>query len=322
MKTCPVLLALALVLGAPVLRAEAEPIIGLTTADQLFTFDSATPGAVSALTPVTGLVGTLVGIDIRTVDGQLVGVGNLGGVGTVYSINLTTGVATAINTGFALTGSVFDIDFNPVDNTLRIVSGTGQNLRILNGGAGAVNVDAPLNPGTPSVVGAAYSDNFAGATSTTLYDIDIDSQEPELILQTQGSLGGNPLSADSGTLFPVGPLGISTGDPSSNPVGFDISGATGTAFASRPTTFYTINLSTGTATLVGTIGTPGAFIVEDIAVQAGAAQVIPEPGSITLLSLGAVGLAGYQWRRRKLARGADERAEARRPALSDDSALS
>ena len=143
MKTSPVLLALALVLGPPVLRAEAEPIIALTTADQLFTFDSATPGTVSSLTPVTGLLGTLVGIDIRPIDGQLVGVGSSGGVGSVYSINLATGVATSINTGFPLTGSVFDIDFDPVDNTLRIVSGTGQNLRILNGGAGAVNGDTP-----------------------------------------------------------------------------------------------------------------------------------------------------------------------------------
>ena len=210
---------------------------------------------------------------------------------------------------------MFDIDFNPVDNTLPIVTGTGQNLRILNGGTGTVNVDTQLNPGTPSVVGAAYNNNFAGALSTTLYDIAVDSQQPELILQTQGSPGGTPVSPDSGTLVAVGALGLSTGDPSSNPVGFDISGASGTAFASTPTNLYTINLGTGKATLVGSIGAPGSFIVEDVAVQAGAAQVIPEPGSITLLSLGAVGLAASQWRRRKVAQGADARREAARPAL-------
>jgi Domain of unknown function (DUF4394) len=142
------------------------------------------------------------------VDGQVVG------VGTVYSINPTTGVATPINTGFPLTGPVFGVDFDPVANELRIVGLiTGPNLRILNGGTGAVIVDTPLSPDTPHVVGAAYSNNFAGATSTTLYDIDNQGPVVGLVLQTQGSPGGSPVSPNSGTLFPVGPLGVITGDP-------------------------------------------------------------------------------------------------------------
>jgi hypothetical protein len=128
------------------------------------------------------------------VDGQLVGVGNFGGVGTVYSINPTTGVATPINTGFPLTGPVFGVDFDPVANELRIVGLiTGPNLRILNGGTGAVIVDTPLSPDTPHVVGAAYSNNFAGATSTTLYDIDNQGPVVGLVLQTQGSPGRGDL---------------------------------------------------------------------------------------------------------------------------------
>jgi hypothetical protein len=193
-------------------------------------------------------------------------------------------VATPINTGFPLTGPVFGVDFDPVANELRIVGLiTGPNLRILNGGTGAVIVDTPLSPDTPHVVGAAYSNNFAGATSTTLYDIDNQGPAVGLVLQTQGSPGGSPVSPNSGTLFPVGPLGVITGDPSVNPAGFDISGLTGTAFASPKSGLYTINLSTGAATLVGQIGAgPGTLAVRDIAVQVSPAQIVPEPDSITL----------------------------------------
>jgi hypothetical protein len=103
-------------------------------------------------------------------------------------------VATPINTGFPLTGPVFGVDFDPVANELRIVGLiTGPNLRILNGGTGAVIVDTPLSPDTPHVVGAAYSNNFAGATSTTLYDIDNQGPVVGLVLQTQGSPGRGDL---------------------------------------------------------------------------------------------------------------------------------
>jgi len=303
MKRWRVLVAVALILCATVPAAEAESIIGLSTSNQLFTFDSATPAATTAPTAVTGLLGgTLVGIDVRPIDGQLVGVGDVGGVGTIYSINPTTAVATPLKTGLALIGSVFGVDFDPVANELRIAGLNGQNLRILDGGAGAVIVDTALNPGTPHVVGAAYSNNFAGASSTTLYDIDNQGPVVGLVLQTQGSPGGSPVSPNTGTLFSVGPLGIITGDPSVNPIGFDISGVTGTAFATSISNLYTIDLSNGAATLVGQIGPgPDSFAVRDIAVQVVPTQTVPEPGSLMLFGVAMAGLLGYQWRRRRLA---------------------
>jgi hypothetical protein len=226
MKTLIGILVLALALLAVPDRASAETIIGLTTGNQLFTFDSATPGSISAPLPVTGLLPatTLVGIDFRPVDQRLVGVGQAGGTGTVYAIDPQTGAATSINTGFTLTGTAFGVDFNPVPNALRIVSNTGQNLRIVNGGTGTVNTDSALNPGTPSVVGAAYSNNFAGATVTTLFDIN---NSGSATLVTQGGPNGVP-SPNTGQLFPVGSLGVNTTDQ----VGFDISPNSGVAFAS------------------------------------------------------------------------------------------
>ena len=222
-----VALALALVAGpGPV---GAEPIVGLTNSNQIFSFDSNSPSTIGPLIPVTGLVAgtTLVGIDFRpATPGTLVGVGQLPtGSGNVYTIDTSTGAAVVINTIPALTGIAFGVDFNPVPNALRIVSDAGQNLRIVAGGTGAVNVDGNLNPGTPSVVGAAYSNNFAGATVTTLYDIEQQVDQ----LFTQGSPNGSPISPNTGTLLLVGPLGVDISNPD---VGFDISGSTGVAFAS------------------------------------------------------------------------------------------
>jgi hypothetical protein len=291
----PVLLTLALLLGPS--PARAETIVGLTTSNQLFFFDSATPGSIGPLVTVTGLQSgtSLVGIDFRpAVPGQLTGVGQTGASGAVYRIDPLTGVATQVNTIAALTGTQFGVDFNPVPDALRIVSDADQNLRITQGGAGVVNVDGTLNPGNPNVVGAAYANNVPGGVNgqTTLYDIDSALDQ----LLTQGGVNFPPgVSPNTGTLFPVGSLGVDTNDL----VGFDISRFTGTAFASLTTPLgvglYTINLATGAATFVGAID-GSTLQVRDIAI----ANVVPAPATLVLFGTGAAGLFAAARRRRSL----------------------
>jgi hypothetical protein len=218
------------------------------------------------------------------VPGQLTGVGQTGTSGAVYRIDPVTGAATQVNTIPVLTGTQFGVDFNPVPDALRIVSDADQNLRITAGGAGIVNVDGSLNPGNPNVVGAAYSNNVDGGVNgqTTLYDIDSALD----ILVTQGGVnfppGTPPVSPNTGTLFPVGSLGVTTNDL----VGFDISGFSGTAFASLTTSLgaglYTIDLTTGAATLVGAID-GSTLQVRDIAVAN-----VPLPATFALFGIGAV----------------------------------
>ena len=80
------------------------------------------------------------------------------------------------------TGDFFGVDFNPAANALRIISDTGQNLRLPFAGAlaGQTQTDTPLNyPGPPAVSpatglsGAAYTDNDLDPnTGTTLFNID------------------------------------------------------------------------------------------------------------------------------------------------------
>jgi len=235
-------------------RRLLSTIYALTTDNKLLSFDSATPGTISTPKAVTSLQSgeNLLAIDFRPTNGALYA---LGSTSRLYTINLSTGAATQVGTGPfipALSGTAFGFDFNPITDVARVVSDTGQNFR-LNPDTGVVTAtDVALNPGTPSVVALAYSNNFTGASSTTAYDID--SGADSLLIQSP---------PDSGTLTSVGALGANT----TAETGLDID-ADGNAFASLTTPsatttgFYTINLATGAATLVGAVG--GTSVIRDI----------------------------------------------------------
>jgi hypothetical protein len=247
-------------------------VIGLTAADELVTFDSATPGTASTPVSVTGLGGseTLLGIDYRPATGQLFG---LGSTGQIYTINATTGAATAVgSTPLTLTGTNFGVDFNPQVDRLRIVSDSDENLRANPDTGAAVDSD-PNTVGVqndttlayatgdanaaanPNVTAAAYNNNFASTGSTTLYVMDTTLNT----LATQGSGPGvTPVvSPNSGQLFTVGALGVDVGDVG----GFDVAESDGVAYAAfvpsggTGSTLYTVNLTTGAATATGAIGT-------------------------------------------------------------------
>src|SRR6267142_5225241 len=115
------LLAVGPVLGPAPVRAEL--IIGLTNANALVTFDSATPGTVSAPISITGIGSeTLFDIDIRPADKQLYG---LSSAGRIYTINQTTGAATlnasVSGTNLDPAATRFGIDFDPTPDQLRVV---------------------------------------------------------------------------------------------------------------------------------------------------------------------------------------------------------
>ncbi len=238
------------------LPAKTATLFGVTLAGNLVRFSSATPTTIDASVAITGLQSgeTIVGMDVRPATRQLYAVGS---TGRIYIINPVTGTAQqAATLSVALNGTAFGVDFNPVPDRLRIVSDADQNLRV-DVSSGTATVDGTLayaagdaNAGqNPNVTGAAYTNNMAGATTTTLYVIDSNRD----ILATQ-----NP--PNNGTLNTIGPLGVDTTDM----VGFDITNAGGAALAVLTTSLtpggslasrlYTINLTTGAATLVGDVG--------------------------------------------------------------------
>jgi hypothetical protein len=149
-------------------------VVGLTSDQRLVCFNEWAPSRARTLGAVVGLSQDtrLVGIDYRPATGDLVGLGDQGGV---YTLDTTTAEATFVSRlNVALSGTSFGVDFNPTVDRLRIVSDTGQNLRA-NVADGVTTTDLPLNYPAPAtgVTGVAYTNNdLDPTTATTLFDID------------------------------------------------------------------------------------------------------------------------------------------------------
>lgn len=294
MRALSILCAVA-ALATPAV-AQAETLYGVTDAtigQALFRFDSADAAGTTTIATITGLpVGHIVrGIDFRPANGLLYAITTTAEAPTnarLYTINLSTGAATAVGTGFTLTGNTssrFSVDFNPVVDRLRVVTGSGQNYRVnpINGTLVAQDTSLLDGADTPLISGVAYTNNFIGATETTLYAYEYFTDTVGMI----GSLNGTPNSPNGGLYTVVGDSGVVT---FSAAAGLDISGATGIAYfgaddndsATAATEFYTVNLSTGALTWVGNL--PVAAI--DISVMTPVSE--PATWGLMLLGLGAI----------------------------------
>ncbi|NJC32795.1 uncharacterized protein with beta-barrel porin domain [Sphingomonas jejuensis] len=246
--------------------AQAQSFNTVGSGNTLVTSTVAAPGTSTSSRAVTGLAAgdNLVGIDYRPAQSRvLYGTSQ---TGRLYAINPNTGVATQVGTpGFLPAGNV-GFDFNPQVDRIRVVTSTGQDVRLNQTVTGSTSTLAATDgtlryaDGTtaiPSVAGAAYTNNVAGTASTTLYVIDTRGGTGNAVLATQGSVGSAPVSPNSGQLYAVGSLGVTT----TGAVGFDIltvNNTTNTAYATLTsatgvTSLYTINLTTGAATLVGAL---------------------------------------------------------------------
>ncbi len=203
-------------LTVPGAASAAEAFYGVTQDNRLVTFQSDNVTNVAPTHAITGLPGgeKIIGLDVRPLNGQLYA---LGATSRLYVINPRTGAARQVGaTPFipALAGASFGFDFNPTVDRIRVTSDAEQNLRLNPDDGTVTGVDtnlayAPGDPGAgtnPNVGGSAYTNSFAGATSTTLFDID--NARHALVTQ-------NP--PNDGTLTTVGALGTNN-----NAVAFDI----------------------------------------------------------------------------------------------------
>jgi uncharacterized protein (TIGR03382 family) len=183
------------------------------------------------------------------------------------------------------------MDFNPTVDRVRVINNNGENRRLnpVNGAGVAIDIAMTFSDSAalPNIVGAAYNSfQFGvGAPVGSVRQFVVDAGRN--ILGETGSQAGGNASFNGGIVTPVGDLGISLTDDT----GFDIFGPTQSGFLSvfnvgANTAFFSVNLTTGAATLIGSVG--DGLGVRDF-------TVIPTPGTAALLGL--AGLASLRRRR-------------------------
>ncbi|OUJ75598.1 DUF4394 domain-containing protein [Hymenobacter crusticola] len=277
------LATLGLTVGAT--QIQAQTVYGLlatplpTPTQSVVTFNATTPAAFTANVPITGTtVGAIVGLDVRPNTGQLFALGynSTTQQAQLYILSPTTGVTTAVGSAITLNlgtdVSRIGFDFNPTVDRIRVTAGNGANFRLNPNNGALAATDGTLayatgdtNVGqTPGVGSSAYTNSYIGSTSTTLYNLD----EANSRLVTQ-----NP--PNDGKLNTVGALGVPTnGTAQVSDLDIYFNPTTGTNVAYMTTsvvsltsiasTLYTVDLTTGAATAVGTLGSTSAAAVTDI----------------------------------------------------------
>lgn len=278
------LVSIAIAAGCALSPEAAEPVnpprkeifFAVTASNQLISFNAGQPQKILSRKPLGGLTPgeEILGIDYRVARGVLYALGRRGSTARLYTIDTASGRATPVGNAalaVALEGGEFGFDFNPTVDRIRVVGVSGQNLR-LHPDTGAVVDGNPdlaglqsdtrlayasgdVNAGrAPVVVSAGYTYNKVNEKITTNYAIDASAGT----LVMQGSKEGvtPAVSPNTGFLITVGKLGVA---PFAR-AAFDIADTTGAAFLAttapggRDSKFYLVDLETGAARFMGTIG--------------------------------------------------------------------
>lgn len=286
--TSAIALLLTTAIAPSASAAQIYSLIGGVGTTNLISYSSASPGTIATQVPLTGFPANdlIAALDFRPATGQLYGLGQ----NRLYTINPATGaVAVVGGTTLSRTFPSFGgFDFDPVADVIRFVdSSNGVNLTI-HPDTAAITLHtavayAPADPRfatTPSIGGTAFSNNLAGATSSTQYNIDL-----------RNGFGLATQAGASGILTSVG--SFISGSGNTSPFELDISPA-GEAFALIGNTFdagnnvlYSVNLTTGVRSRIDIVGNRNQFInARAIAIPTN--PVIPEPSSLALQVLPAL----------------------------------
>jgi hypothetical protein len=283
--------------------ANAELVWAITDDHSLVVFDAFEPDVILLEVPITGLrpEEELRAIDFRPRDGQLYGYGNLR---HIYRIHPLTGVATPIGVNpMAIAPGLsqeFGFDFDPVADEIRFI-GSNLNFRVDPDTGDVIDAD-PATPGVQghliplpigNYIAAAYTDNYPGATTTTLFVINGSTDR----LGRLGGVGGTP-SPNLGAVTDIGPLD----QPTNGTAALDAALPTDNLFAwVNSVGFSVIDKNNGELQTIGPVGPGTGRYIHDLAVLALPATMIALTDDGRLLrfknyapgtTLGNVGITG------------------------------
>ncbi|WPB55734.1 DUF4394 domain-containing protein [Xylophilus sp. GOD-11R] len=244
--------------------------VAVTAAGRVVSFNRTAPATLTSGVNLSGLASgeNIVGIDVRPADGLVYAVSSLS---RIYTLEPLTGALTLRATlSVPLAGSQFGVDFNPVADRLRIVGNTGQNLRV-DVSTGAATVDGAINGAPATITASAYTNAFAGTTTTQLFNLD---GAGTLYLQDPPNAGTQTTPVALGVTFAAAN-------------GFDIDPRNNTGYAALTvggvTQLYTVPLGgSAGARAVGAIGTGEAIVgLTLVAPAAPRAYVLTDASQLT-----------------------------------------
>jgi hypothetical protein len=260
--------------------AGAATFWGVTDTNSLFSFDSSNPGVFLSTASITGLVGVdgltsnLNGsiLNLTSRPGVTPGSFQLWGIdnnANVYTINLG-GAATLVSAGFNPAGFSAGFAYDPFNDNFVYAGDNAENFSISLAGAATANPAFTFaGGGTPSIFGLGIDPTLGTAFA-------VDASNDSL------STSISPLFPGDSELTIVGGLGVDA--ISFGGLAFDFDGNLFASLSSDGLNsgFYSINQSTGAATLVGSFG------------QGVSTITIPEPSVALLGAIGALALLRRQ----------------------------
>lgn len=263
--------------------AHAAPLLYANVNGQFVAFRADSPGTYTRTFSVVGLSGELRAMDFRLTNGELFALYSDGtSAGSdfyvVRRINLATGYAEQLGTvspAGVPAGSRFGMAFDPYLNEIRIVTTAGGHFPLNPETGGSLGFYSSLayvagDTGvgvSPVIEQIAFANGVSNPTDTTLYGID--TSRNVLVRIGNANVPGSSSSSNLTTIS-----GISLGFNPSDGGGFVIDPGTNTGYyaanvlvsSTLVARLYSINLTTGTATLIGNIGTgSGAQFVRGLA---------------------------------------------------------
>lgn len=230
-------------LALPIVSAAADgvEVIGLSErGSQIVSFNTANPSDIRMVGAFKGIsTDRMIGIDYRSSDHLLYGVGKSG---KIYKIDPGTAQVTKVGQlSIAIEGGYWDIDFNSSGSALRIVTDSRQNLRQAFGTSGPTGSTVKEGTvGRSNIAGLGYTDaNMA---------LGIDAKNRQIVV----------LDGASGKVTNLGPTNVfPTISTLSNGIDFLGSDGFATVNLNHYHTLFQVNMSNGTAQMVGQFNPTG-----------------------------------------------------------------